>query len=236
MSTIGIVTSNQTTARGTNAQTFLPANLSNTMGQTISCPTCFTQPGNIATFLPQNAMQLNVVPMQRNVAVDAQGQHYILQNNPSAAINSNVFAIPGTVMSGINTLQSGDIFTGVTGVNTLQPVEPVFEPATFVSDEAAETVIKVELSGVSEKNTHVALRNDTIIISGNKDQTMSTATGNTFCVGATWCGRFYRGVSLGYTPEQKQVSATFANGILTICVKKPQSHKSESIRITSSAS
>lgn len=228
MSTIGIVTSNQSTARGQNSQTFSPANLSNnTMGQPLSCPTCFT---------PQNTVQLSVVPMQRNVAIDAQGQHYILQNNPAAAINTingNVVGIPGTVVNGVNTLQNGDIFTNITGVNTFQPVEPVYEPATFVSDEATETIIKIELSGVSEKNTHVALRNDTIIISGNKDQTMNAANGNAFRLGATWYGRFYRGISLGYTPEQKQVSATFANGILTVCVKKPQSHKSESIRITS---
>jgi HSP20 family molecular chaperone IbpA len=127
-------------------------------------------------------------------------------------------------------LQSTDV---VTSNSTFQPVTPAYEPATLVNDEATETVIQVELCGVSEKCMNILLRGDTITICGTKEQTMPvTNTGNVCCAGPAWCGRFCRTVCLGYCPEQKQVSATLCQGVLTVCVKKPQGQKSESIRIT----
>jgi len=203
--------------------------------------TGFTQPNTV--FLTQPGYVQGVQPVMygfstapNGTLLDNQWQRFFNAQGVLPGITAvttpgiNSFAIP--LGNEINLNSFGYQASGFTG---LQPTQSTYEPATYVTDEDNSTIINIEVSGVSEKEINVALRGDVIIITGNKQHIQkqgSNVTGNTFVLGNAWTGRFQRAIRLGYTPELKQITAQSSNGILTITVKKPQTVKSENIKVT----
>ncbi len=116
-----------------------------------------------------------------------------------------------------------------------QAAESVYQPALQVSEDESNTTITAELAGISEKDIQITLKGDHLIISGIKpclSHIQKPNAINNYQLGQTWSGRFQRSISLGYTPESKQISAQFAKGILTVSVNKPLAARSETIKVT----
>lgn len=93
---------------------------------------------------------------------------------------------------------------------------------------------------MSDKDFRVMTIGNNLIIEGFKEVSVMNAQksktsqqAKLYFMGPVWHGAFKRVIALDYLLEPSAVSASFSNGVLTLTVKKPQSHKAEFVKVVS---
>lgn len=116
----------------------------------------------------------------------------------------------------------------------------IHEPATYLIEENDCTVVQVELFGVSDKDFNVLIMGNNLVIEGFKEissmsthKSKNTQQAKLYFMGPVWHGAFKRVITLDWVLESSAVSASFSNGVLTLTIKKPQTHKAEFVKVVS---
>ena len=89
-------------------------------------------------------------------------------------------------------------------------------------------VVKATMAGVDPKNLEISVSNDLLTIRGFREMDEEVEDNDFYCRECYW-GAFSRSIVLPQEVEQKKVSASLKNGILTI--KLPKKYKTTSIKI-----
>ncbi|MBU3921940.1 Hsp20/alpha crystallin family protein [Hyphomonas sp.] len=102
-------------------------------------------------------------------------------------------------------------------------VEPdAFSPSLDINETAKEVIIKADLPGLTEDQIDLEIVGDVLSLKGERSEERKDETESRRIVERSW-GRFERSLRLPFVPGEKDLSTSFANGVLTINVKKPKS-------------
>lgn len=92
-------------------------------------------------------------------------------------------------------------------------------PAVDVTENAKAYKVTAELPGLTEKEIEVTLANDTLTLKGEKRQEREEKGENQYLTERSY-GSFQRSFPLPSSVDREKLSATFANGVLTITLPK----------------
>lgn len=104
--------------------------------------------------------------------------------------------------------------------STVQGIRPEFE----VKETKDGLKVTAELPGVSEKDIDVSLSKGILTIRGEK-KSEETKDGETYHITERSYGSFSRSLELPYEPEEKKISASFTNGVLSLTIPRPTQSK-----------
>lgn len=96
-----------------------------------------------------------------------------------------------------------------------------FMPRLDVSESETEISIRADMPGMDEKDIHLALENDMLMISGEK-RIEKEEKGKTYHRMERRYGSFNRSVELPSGVDFDKIEAKFKNGVLTIKITKPE--------------
>lgn len=98
-------------------------------------------------------------------------------------------------------------------------MERAWSPAVDVAETEDEVTIRAEVPGVEPANLDISLTGNQLVLSGEKKESAEKKEGG-FYQSETRYGSFRRSVTLPETIDPNQVEADYANGVLTIRLKK----------------
>lgn len=104
------------------------------------------------------------------------------------------------------------------------------KPTLDVAANDKEYIISIELPGVDEKDVHLELSADTLVIKGEKKQEREEKDKNYYRMERSY-GSFQRVLSLPEDAEQDGIDAAYKHGILTITIPRKAGPKKESKHI-----
>ncbi|TMM51195.1 Hsp20/alpha crystallin family protein [Sulfitobacter sabulilitoris] len=93
-------------------------------------------------------------------------------------------------------------------------------PALDVSETDDAIEITAEIPGVKESDLDVSVTGNTLVLKGEKSTESERSEKNYHLIERQY-GSFRRQVPLGFAPDDKDIKATFADGVLTLNIKKP---------------
>jgi len=120
-----------------------------------------------------------------------------------------------------------------------QEIDRLFEVSTSVQGCIPEFETKenknglevtAELPGVSEGDIDISLSDGILTISSEK-KSEETKNGETYHIIERRYGAFSRSLKLPYEPEEKDISASFKNGVLKVVIPRPKELKSNIYKI-----
>lgn len=100
----------------------------------------------------------------------------------------------------------------------------------YESDDAL--VVKAELPGFSKEDITVELKNNTLMLRGERKREAEMKEGNYHRMERT-CGVFQRSFVLPTTVDQQKVKATYKDGVLELSLPKVEAAKSRRVAIGS---
>ncbi len=93
------------------------------------------------------------------------------------------------------------------------------EPRVEIKEKANEYVVRAEIPGMSDKDLHVSLRDNCLILEGErKEETEKEEKG--FYRSEFSYGSFYRAIPLDEEVNPDSVNAAYRDGILTVTLSK----------------
>ena len=98
-------------------------------------------------------------------------------------------------------------------------VADIFTPNSDASSTDDSYEINIELPGVEEKDISVEVRDETLVITGEK-RAVREESGKDFYFSERSYGGFRRAFRLPIDADGNAVTATFKNGVLTIAIAK----------------
>jgi HSP20 family protein len=111
-----------------------------------------------------------------------------------------------------------------------EPVERFFAPALDVYETDGEVVVKAELPGVKKEDVEVLVRDNSLIIRGEKKEEKEEKTETYYRVERVY-GKFERVVALPAEVKLEGVKAEFKDGVLEIRLPKEKTSKEAKIEI-----
>jgi len=112
-----------------------------------------------------------------------------------------------------------------------EPAERVFAPALDVYETDGEVVVKAELPGVKKEDVEVLVRDNNLIIRGEKKEEKEEKTETYHRVERVY-GKFERVVALPAEVKLEGVKAEFKDGVLEIRLPKEKTSKEAKIEIS----
>lgn len=103
-------------------------------------------------------------------------------------------------------------------------------PALDVADTEKEVVVTAEVPGVSEKDLDVSITDGILTLRGEKSSDREEKEESYHLIERRY-GSFRRSVSLGFTPDEGKVQATFKDGVLKLRIAKPKGTTSKTRKI-----
>jgi HSP20 family protein len=103
---------------------------------------------------------------------------------------------------------------------SVQGIRPEFE--TKENENGLE--LTAELPGISEGDINISLSDGILTISGEK-KSEEVKEGETYHITERRYGSFSRSLKLPYEPEEKDISASFNNGVLKVTITRPKELK-----------
>ncbi|WP_029551131.1 Hsp20/alpha crystallin family protein [Thermocrinis jamiesonii] len=112
-----------------------------------------------------------------------------------------------------------------------ESVERVFAPALDVYETDTEIVVKAELPGVKKEDVEVLVRDNNLIIRGEKKEEREEKTETIHRVERVY-GKFERVIGLPTDIKLDEVKGEFKDGVLEIRLPKEKSSREKKIEIT----
>lgn len=108
-----------------------------------------------------------------------------------------------------------------------------FAPRVDVKEQDNAYEISVELPGVDKKDIHVSMQNGVLTIEAETKQESKEEKDGKLIRQERRYGKFIRTFDLGAQTQEKDITANYANGVLTLQAPKsgPESSASRSIEI-----
>lgn len=107
-------------------------------------------------------------------------------------------------------------------------------PALDIAETDDEVVVRVELPGVDAKDLDVTVTGDMLTLTGEK-KSQTEQKGENYFHSERRFGSFRRTVRLPTGVDRDSVAASYANGVLTIRMKKQESAKAKKVKVNVSA-
>ncbi|EIY3123759.1 Hsp20 family protein [Escherichia coli] len=95
----------------------------------------------------------------------------------------------------------------------------LMKPALDIQETDKQYKISLEVPGVEEKDIHITLDNDVLLVRGEKRQEQESKDGGFHRVERSY-GSFQRALNLPTDANQDTIKAAFKNGVLTITMEK----------------
>lgn len=131
--------------------------------------------------------------------------------------------------------------------NLQQEIDHLFDSFPFFSDENGDRsavwaprmdltendggyVVRMDLPGLTKKDINVTLEDDRLVVSGERTEE-KTEEGEGFRRQERHVGSFYRACAFPMPVDEDAVEASFANGVLTVRVKKTEEVQPKKIEI-----
>lgn len=114
------------------------------------------------------------------------------------------------------------------------PAIRIPNPAVDITEDDAAFKFTAELPGLTEKDVHVALSGNTLVIKGEKRQEREEKDKG-FHLSERSYGEFQRSFLLPEAADGERIDATFANGVLTVIVPKTAQAAPKKIEVKASA-
>jgi HSP20 family protein len=109
---------------------------------------------------------------------------------------------------------------------SVQGVRPEFE----VKENKTGLEVTAELPGISEKDIDVSLNDEVLTIRGEK-KSEDVKDGETYHISERTYGSFSRSLRLPYKPNEKKISASFKDGVLSLMIPRPSTAKPSAHKI-----
>lgn len=106
-----------------------------------------------------------------------------------------------------------------------------FAPRVDVKEKADAYEISVELPGVDKKDVHVALQNGVLTIEAETRQENKEEKDGKVIRQERRYGKFFRSFDLGTQVHEKDVTANYNNGVLTLTAPKTAQENTAARRI-----
>ena len=103
-------------------------------------------------------------------------------------------------------------------------------PPIDVSEDEAQIVVKVELPGMSDKEIDVTVKDNALIIKGEKKREKEEK-GERYHLVERSFGTFSRSIALSADVDHEKVKAKFKNGVLKIVLPKSEAAKPKKVEI-----
>jgi HSP20 family protein len=121
------------------------------------------------------------------------------------------------------------VFTDFIGDNTEERLG-VFNPAVDLVDTGESLQVKVELPGVKKEDVQITLKDDVLIIKGEKKVEREEKDENRYYVERSY-GSFSRTLTLPTPVKTDEIKAGFEGGILEITLPKDEEVKTREIKV-----
>ncbi len=105
-----------------------------------------------------------------------------------------------------------------------------WSPVIDVHQDKDNVYVKAELPGMKKEEIDISLHNGILTVSGERKQETEVKEGETFR-SERYFGRFHRSVTLPSQVNAEQVSANYADGILSIQLPKAEEAKPKQIQV-----
>jgi HSP20 family protein len=122
-----------------------------------------------------------------------------------------------------------DVF-GSGGGGSAGAQSATWAPAVDVSERQGNLVVHAELPGVKPEDVQVEVENDTLVLSGHRQQSEQHEEGGVHRRERVF-GSFYRAIPLPEGTDTEKARAQFNHGVLEVTVPMPQQRQSQSRRI-----
>jgi HSP20 family protein len=105
-----------------------------------------------------------------------------------------------------------------------------FAPSLDVAETDGEVTVRAEVPGVKPEDINISVLGDTLTLSGEKKETTERKDDNVYHRESRY-GSFRRSVQLPGGVDPENVAAEYANGVLTVRLKKSPEAKARKIPI-----
>jgi HSP20 family protein len=105
-----------------------------------------------------------------------------------------------------------------------------FAPSLDVTETDGEVTVRAEVPGVKPEEINISVLGDTLTLSGEKKEESEKKEGNVYHRESRY-GSFRRSVQLPGGVDRDNVNADYANGVLTVRLKKSPEAKARKIPI-----
>lgn len=122
-------------------------------------------------------------------------------------------------------------FFGEEGGNAMTTAAKAWAPRVDVEETDKEIVVKADLPGVDPKAVEITVENGILTVRGEKKEEKEEKKKNYHRV-ERFTGSFYRALPLPPGTDAEKVSATCANGVVTISVPKKPEAQAKKITVT----
>jgi len=103
-------------------------------------------------------------------------------------------------------------------------------PALDMHETKDDLVVQCELPGMKLEDINVTLRENTLIIEGERKQSSEVKEENYFRA-ERWYGKFHRAIELPTLVDGDKVHATYENGVLKVVMPKRPEVKPKQIQV-----
>ncbi len=107
-------------------------------------------------------------------------------------------------------------------------------PRVDVEETEKEILVKADLPGVDPKNVEITVENGVLMVRGEKKEEKEEKKKNYHRL-ERFAGSFYRAIQLPPGADAEKVSATSANGVVTIAIPKKPEAQPKKIAVTPKA-
>ena len=108
--------------------------------------------------------------------------------------------------------------------------EEILAPSVDVWEDKDNVYVEADIPGFDQKDIHLDLKGDSLIISAKKEETKEEKKKN-YYYSERYQGSFYRGITLPGNVDQSSVKATYKNGVLKVKLPKKEEAKNREIKI-----
>ena len=126
-----------------------------------------------------------------------------------------------------------DLFDSAFSLAAQSPATPAgpWAPAMDIYESENSLFVELELAGIKKENFDIALENDTLTISGHRDQERQNKEGGLFRR-ERLVGEFRRSLNLPYAVQADNIKAIYQDGILRIELPKAEEAKPKKIEVS----
>lgn len=122
-----------------------------------------------------------------------------------------------------------DVFSRA-GEHEEEAVIADWRPSVDIYDNATAIVIKTEIPGVAKEDVSVEVRENVLILKGERKIEKEEAEG-TYYRKERLYGKFQRSFTLPVETEAEKIKASFKDGVLVLEIPKPEEKKPKQIAI-----
>ena len=136
----------------------------------------------------------------------------------------------GTIQTEVNRLFNSFFDTPTGAARTAAPSRR-WIPAIDVVETESDFVLRADLPGVSESEVSIEVDENVLSISGERKSEHAERTAGYYRVERS-SGAFRRSLTLPEGVDAEAIGATFANGVLTVTVPKPEIRQPRKVQIS----